>query len=274
MKKLSLYLFLVLIFSLFTSYSIAETKIKYKTYNKLPCKFNGAKVTSTASPYAPKGKAPCLGNKRSGYYGKKGTTIEVKRGTPVFAVKDMKLLYAVDYSSEFNCINNESMWKKIKGTKIKILNHPHNNKKKLRCRYPWDGLRMVFQTVDNDKVLYYHLFPKTPLVPGIGKGKCKIRKFYKINNISGQRKEFEVNDQLCGGIKKKFVKKGELIGFVGHATSDHISFNLAPKEKGWMLRSPENEKHGLLWENYPKNPKAFLLPIMSKKYLKEIGYKK
>ena len=48
----------------------------------------------------------------------------------------------------------------------------------------------------------------------------------------------------------------------------------APKEKGYMLQSPEHKKHGLLWENYPKNPNAFLLPIMSKKYLKEIGYKK
>ena len=38
------------------------------------------------------------------------------------------------------------------------------------------------------------------------------------------------------------------------------------------LNSPEKKEHGLLWENYPKNPKAFLLPIMSKKYLKEIGY--
>ena len=73
--------------------------------------------------------------------------------------------------------------------------------------------------------------------------------------------------------KKKFVKKGELIGYVGHATTDHISFNINPNNKGF-LKSPESKKHGLLWENYPKDPNAFLLPIMSKKYLKEIGYKK
>ena len=36
----------------------------------------------------------------------------------------------------------------------------------------------------------------------------------------------------------------------------------------------QKKEHGLIWENYPKNPNAFLLPIMSKKYLKEIGYKK
>ena len=108
MKKLSLYLFLVLIFSLFTSYSIAETKIKYKTYKKLPCRFNGAIVTATASPGAPKGKAPCLGNKRAGYFGKHGTSIEVKRGTPVFALKDMKLLFATDYSSETSTLRQKN----------------------------------------------------------------------------------------------------------------------------------------------------------------------
>lgn len=43
------------------------------------------------------------------------------------------------------------------------------------------------------------------------------------------------------------------------------------KQKAF-LNSPEKKEHGLLWENYPKNPNAFLLPIMSKKYLKEIGY--
>ena len=65
MKRPYLYIILVLMFSLFTSHSFAETKIKYKTYKKLPCKFNGAKVTSTASPnsYKPAGKARCLGNK-------------------------------------------------------------------------------------------------------------------------------------------------------------------------------------------------------------------
>jgi len=274
MKKLSLYVFLVLMFSLFTSYSIAETKIKYKTYNKLPCRFNGAKVTATATPGAPKGKAPCLNYKYSGYFGKQGTSIEVKRGTPVFAVKDMKLLYATDYSSEFACWkDNKSQDKPDKQTKIKILKHPHYDKK-IRCRYPWDGLKMKFETIDGDKVLYYHMFPKTPLVPGIGKGKCKIRKFWRIQNVPGQRHEYVVDHEMCGGIKKKFVKKGELIGFVGHAGNDHVSFNIAPKEKGYMLRSPESKKHGLLWENYPKNPNAFLLPIMSKKYLKEIGYKK
>jgi len=274
MKKLHLYVFLVLMFSLFTSHSFAETKIKYKTYKKLPCKFNGAKVTSTASPnpYVPGGRAICLKNKKSGYSGQTGTTIEIKRGTPVFAVKDMELVIATDYSSEFSCsIDNLSNLKKIKGTKFKTLKHPQTGKK-MKCRYPWDGLSLTFKTWDGDMVLYYHLMPQTPLVPGFGKSKCKIRKFYKIS-IPEQRSSRTVSSNECEGIKKKNIKKGEIIGYVGHATVDHISFNISPKQKGF-LNSPEKKEHGLLWENYPSNPKAFLLPIMSKKYLKEIGYKK
>ena len=149
------------------------------------------------------------------------------------------------------------------------LDHPTTGKK-IRCRYPYDGLSLTFKTIDNDMVLYYHLLPNNPLVPGFGKGNCKIRKFYQIE-IPNQRRNRIVNHTDCGGIKKKNVKKGEIIGYGGHATVDHISFNISPNSEGF-LNSPEKKEHGLLWENYPKNPKAFLLPIMSKKYLKEIGY--
>mgnify|MGYP001014040052 CR=1 FL=1 len=91
MKKLSLYIFLVLMFSLFTSHSFAE--IKYKTYKKLPCNFNGAKVgTSTIISF--KRTSRCTNWK--GYPLKRGTSVMVKRGTPVFAITDMKLFYAED----------------------------------------------------------------------------------------------------------------------------------------------------------------------------------
>lgn len=266
MKKIIFYVILNLVF--ISNQSSAE--IKYKSYDKLPCRFNGAKVTATASPnsWAP---APKKGicTKGKGYAGKMGTSIEIKRGTPVIAVKDMELIIATDYSSEFSCItDNLSQLRKIKGTKFKTLKHPQSGKK-MKCRYPFDGLSLTFKTWDGDMVLYYHLMPKTPLVPGFGKGKCKIRKFYQLF-YSEQRKNITVDDNDCGGIKKKNIKKGELIGYVGHATNDHISFNISPKGKGF-LNSPESKKHNLLWETYPKNPNAFLLPIMSKKYLKEKG---
>ena len=97
MKKQFLYILLVLIFSIFTSYSFAETKIKYKTYKKLPCNFNGAKIDSPAA-IAFKNSSRC--SKAKGYPLKRGTSILVKRGTPVFAVTDMKLLYAKDRSAK------------------------------------------------------------------------------------------------------------------------------------------------------------------------------
>ena len=263
----------ILIFTFFITNLIAETKIKYKTYDKLPCEFNGARVTATAQPNAwlpAVTGGPCT-KKGKGYAGKMGTSIEVKRGTPVFAVMDMELISATERSAEYHClIENNSQARNIKGTKFKEIIHP-DTKEKLKCRYPFDMLSLTFRTVNNDMVLYYHLMPQTPLVPGFGEGKCKIRKFYK-KFYSNQRLNEIVGPESCGGIKKNFVKKGELIGYVGHATNDHISFNISPNSKGF-LKSPENKDHGLLWENYPKNPNAFLLPIMPKKYLEEIGYK-
>ena len=231
MKKLYLYFFVVLIFSLFTSHSFAETKIKYKTYKKLPCKFNGARVTATAQPnsWLPAVTGgPCTTGK--GYAGKMGTSIEVKRGTPVFAVMDMELISATERSAEYHClVENNTHTRNIKGAKFKKIIHPDTNEK-LKCRHPFDNLSLTFRTVNNDMVLYYHLMPQNPLVPGFGKGKCKIRMFYK-KFYSNQRLNEIVGPESCGGIKKKFVKKGELIGYVGHATNDHISFNISPKQK-------------------------------------------
>ena len=95
-------------FSLFTSYSFAE--IKYKTYKKLPCNFNGAKVgTSTIISF--KRTSRCTNWK--GYPLKRGTSVMVKRGTPVFAITDMKLLYAEDRSAK---------------QRSKTLNITHKNK--------------------------------------------------------------------------------------------------------------------------------------------------
>lgn len=267
---------ILLLLILFPSIAGAETKIKYKSWNKMPCSYNGVKITSSATinNYEKAKKGPCP-NTGVGYAGKQGTTLEVKRGTPIFAVKDMKLILATDYSSEYNCSpDNSTQHKYVKGRKWKKLTDPRTGKK-MKCAVGWDGLKMYFDTVDGDRVLFYHMMPDTPLVPGFGKGKCKIRKFYKIHNANvDQRQAITVTADQCGGIKKEFVKKGELIGYVGHATSDHISFNIAPAHIGHFLNAPESKKHGMIWENYPKNPNAFLLPIMSKKYLKEIKYEK
>jgi len=246
----------------------AHAGVNYKTWDKLPCSFNGAKVTTTATPNAPASKGPCqTGGK--GYAGKMGTTIMVKRGTPIFAVKDMELLFASDYSSKYNCVmENLSQTNTDFNRRVK---HPDTGKN-LKCKSPWDGMSMTFRTVDGEMVLYYHMMTENPLVPGFGQGECAIRMFYR-HFYSGQRLSSQVSEKMCGGIKKKYVKKGEFIGYVGSTGGkhgDHVSFNI---NQGWgWLHSPEG--HSLGWESYPTDSNKFLLPIMSKKYLKEIGFNK
>ena len=108
-------------FSLFTSHSFAE--IKYETYKKLPCSFNGAKVgTSTILSFK---KSPRCKNWK-GYPLKRGTSVMVKRGTPVFAITNMKLDYAIHRSAKQRC---------------KKLNKVH---KKGVCDRPFDDIELMF----------------------------------------------------------------------------------------------------------------------------------
>jgi len=266
MKKLSLYVFLVLTFSLFTSQSFAETK--YKTYKKLPCSFNGAKVSTSANA-AVKRSTRC--SKGRGYKGKRGTSIEVKRGTPVFAITDMKLIYVQDKSAKQRC---------------KVYNKTH---KKGVCDRPYDDVQLLFEDKNGVRILYYHLMDST-FVPGFGKGKCERPLEFGTNSKNRL-------PSYCGGyskeiVEKKFlVKKGDIIGHSGTTGSNdkgdaHISLgamvlieNLVGKEKKlceklkrWKCYvAPERY---FKWENLPTDSDAYLLPIMSKKYLKKIGYKK
>ncbi len=270
-------------FSLFTSHSFAE--IKYKTYKKLPCNFNGAKV-DTSADIAFKRSSRCA--KWKGYPLKRGTSVLVKRGTPVFAITDMKLLYAKDRSAK---------------QRSKIYN---KSQKKQGIDYIFDDVELMFTDKDENQILFYHLMD-TPFVPGFGKGKCE--------------RPFEFGTQTwksypdyCGGYSSEiinnnwWVKKGDLIGHSGTTGSNskgdpHISFsfiinkkNLSDKEKKlcdlkikknykqkdckkWKpiyciqcYYAPEARKD-IVWENFPSdNPDYYLLPFINKKYLKEIGY--
>ncbi|MDC0232005.1 hypothetical protein OAJ72_01800 [Pelagibacteraceae bacterium] len=276
MKKLSLYIFLVLMFSLFTSHSFAE--IKYKTYKKLPCKFNGVKLGPSAVPYEdPKVKKNRCCPGCSAYKGKNGTSIESiskKRGMPVVAITDMTLYEARNWSSQYRCIiQNESqkVKKRIKQTK-KIIN-PITGKKQ-RCAYPFDNISLVF--IDDkygNFIRYYHLM-STPLVPGFSKGNCAERKFQSEIGWS----EGISLPENCGGIKYKKVKKGEVIGIMGYATNAHVSLGMGSKNLGagtdgvtrlYMIAPEDNFE----WENFPTDSDAYLFPVMSKEYLEEIGYK-
>jgi len=285
MKKIYLYIFLVLMFSVFTSHSFAETKIKYKTYKKLPCKFNGAILATSANASLERSKR-CKESKNKGYEGKKGTSIWIERGTPVFAITNMKLLVAKDRSAKKRCT---------------ILNESH---KKTGCDIIYDDIELLFEDKSGNHILYYHL-KETPFVPGFGKGKCERPEEF------GTETE-KRSPQFCGGFLNSFeennfeVKKGDLIGFSGTTGSNqkgdpHISLGVSVKYEDFSSKNKklckikrENNKECkqtykpiscydnrcwvaaedyFKWENYPTDSDAFLLPIMSKKYLKEIGYK-
>ena len=284
MKKLSLYIFLVLMFSLFTSHSFAE--IKYKTYKKLPCNFNGAKIDSPAA-IAFKNSSRC--SKSKGYPLKRGTSILVKRGTPIFAITDMKLLYAEDRSAK---------------QRSKIYN---KTQKKQGTDYIFDDVELMFVDKNKNQILFYHLMD-TPFVPGFGKGNCE-------RPLEFGTEKWKRQPHNCGGYSKEItnnnmrVKKGDLIGHSGTTGSNskgdpHISFsfimnteNLNEKEKKLCdLKIKKNSKQkncnnfytpiycnecyyapearkDIIWENFPSdNSDYYLLPIINKKYYKEIGY--
>ena len=272
-------------FSLFTSYSFAE--IKYKTYKKLPCNFNGAKV-GTRTIISFKKTSRCTN--WTGYPLKRGTSVIVKRGTPVFAITDMKLLYAEDRSAK---------------QRSKTLNITHKNK---GTDYIFDDVELMFTDKDQNQILFYHLMD-TPFVPGFGKGKCE-------RPLEFGTEDWKQKPINCGGYTREIinrnwlVRKGDLIGHSGTTGSNskfdaHIAFsfiinkkNLSDKEKKLCdLKIKKNFKQkdckkwrpvycsqcyydplarkDIIWENFPSdNSDYYLLPIINKKYYKEIGYLK
>jgi len=296
MKKLSLYVFLFLMFSLFTSNSFAAKK--HKIYKKLPCYFNGVKVGPSAQKDSGvRGGRCCVGC--SAYKEKRGTSMEVRRGTPVVAITDMKVIKIEDSSAE----QRSTSYLKNKYGVVAGKDHFTGGKELIK---PFDALRIYFLDTNGNIILYYHLH-ETPLVPGFKKGKCKIPLQYEQG-----RKKMKPED--CGGysedlIKNNFnVKKGQVIGTSGHAYNPHFSLGIAvPKDDGikkYILEITKDEKfkskgseYGIKlvffenpyqfttkfmkftapqrdfkWENLPTDSDAYLFPVMSKKYLKKIGY--
>jgi hypothetical protein len=312
MKRLSLYVFLFLIFSLFTSHSFAAKK--HKIYKKLPCNFNGVKVSTSARFHdGVKGGRCCP--KCSGYKLKRGTSIIMKRGTPIVAIADMKLISIYDISAHQKSKKKSESAGKKDGT-----DHSQSQK----TMKPYDDIHLHFVDKKGNFILYYH-FKETNLVKGFNQGNCKIPKEFQWG-----RKKFLPQD--CGGYSEElirnnfWVKKGQVIGLSGATGTSkggpHISLGIAipanEKIKKGVLEIIEeltlkdymnigkedattsgakttNDfiKSGLLnrthnssavifrytapqkvfkWENLPTDSDAYLFPVMSKKYLKEIGY--
>ena len=312
MKRLSLYVFLFLIFSLFSSHSFAAKK--HKIYKKLPCNFNGVKVSTSAQFHdGVKGGRCCP--KCSGYKLKRGTSINMKRGTPIVAIADMKLISIYDISAHQKSKKKSESAGKKDGT-----DHSQSQK----TMKPYDDIHLHFVDKKGNFILYYH-FKETNLVKGFNQGNCKIPKEFQWG-----KKKFLPQD--CGGYSEElirnnfWVKKGQVIGLSGATGTSkggpHISLGIAipanEKIKKGVLEIIEeltlNDymnlgkvgenisgakttsdfiKSGLLnrtyhssavmfrytapqkvfkWENLPTDSDAYLFPVMSKKYLKEIGY--
>jgi len=232
MKKLYLYLFLGLLFSLFTSYSFAAKK--HKIYKKLPCHFNGVKITSSAQLHSGVSRGRCCPECK-GYKKKRGTTMEVKRGTPVVAIADMKVLKIEDDSSEQRSTSYAKKYGMVEGIDF------YSKKKIVK---PYDAMRIYFVDTKGNIILYYHL-KETHLVPGFNKGKCKIPLEYEWG-----RKKFRPED--CGGYSKELiknnlnVKKGQVIGLSGHAYVAHFSLGIAvpPDEefRNFIIKMTKNSE--------------------------------
>lgn len=306
---------IILISPFLTANSFAETKIKYKSYNELPCKFNEVKVATSARFHdGIKGGKCCP--ECSGYKSKRGTSLRMKRGTPIVAIADMKLISIYDISAQ-----QKSKKKSESANKEHGIDHYQAQ----RIMKPYDGVKLHFIDKKGNFILYYHL-KETDLVKGFNKGNCKIPKEFQWGN-----KKFLPLD--CGGysedlIKNDFwVKKGQVIGLSGATGTTkggpHISLGIAipvneiikksvleiiekltfndymnsGKEKTsstsgakttndfikFGLLNDVHRSSGLLfrytapqkvfkWENLPSDSDAYLFPVMSKEYLKKIGY--
>ena len=284
MKKL----LIVLLFFLFAPSAFAEDK--YKTYNKLPCKFNGVELKTSAIPYEDKKKKKnrCIKyKKKAGYKGKIGTSIHSIIDSPnpnitMFAITNMTLFQARNWSSKYRCIiQNESQVNKSGKQNKKYLNtkvfFPKTGKIE-NCATPFDNIELVF--IDDkygNFIRYYHL-KSTPLVPGFNIGECSERQFQLSlqNNYNGRNSGISLPEN-CGGLKFKKVKKGEVIGKMGFAGSAHVSLGIGlhdtkPDENGITRLYSIAPEDNFVWENFPTDSDAYLFPVMSKEYLKKIGY--
>ena len=313
MKRLSLYVFLFLMFSIFTSHSFAAKK--YKIYKTLPCNFNGVEVGPSAQIHDGIKGGKCCPN-CSAYKRKRGTSMNVKRGTPVVAITDMKVVSIEDSGAE---------QKSAKGSKSMGKKHGIDHYQTGSTMKPFDDVKIYFIDKKGNLILYYHL-KETNFVKGFNKGDCKLSKEYEW----GWKKN---RPQDCGGYSEDlinnnfWVKKGQVIGLSGatgmHKGGQHFSLGIAipnneeikktvldvikdlnlkdymmtKKSSNWDASGamPINEfiKDQLLrktyhlsmsafrytapqkvfkWENIPTDSDAYLFPVMSKKYLKKIGY--
>jgi hypothetical protein len=223
----------------------------YRTYEGLPCRFNGADVKSINSA-ANLGEMSqnCCPHCES-YDGKQGQTIHAAVNRPVYAIADMRLVRALNRSAvqRSGRMGNEDIVGAIST--------------------PFDDLLLEFVDTLGNKILYYHLTSNTPLVPGFGSGNCSLP-------LEWQTELWKQYPQNCGGVAQTIVNKGDIIGYVGstggpysptlgRVVGEHISIGITvsrndPRfggQAGMVVPS-----HNFTWENVPTDdPLKYLLPL-------------
>lgn len=217
------------------------SEITYRTYKVLPCNFNGAQVGGPPDVKIGPRFHKCTSGSTP-YSGRVGFTIRVPRGTPVYAIADLKVVR----------VDNKSGLQRCNHPRAKTLDG---------CQRPYDDLHAVFEDTIGNVVHYYHLMAEGNLVvEGFGKGGCKT--------------QLDWNDPLirspwnCGGITKRTFKKGELIGFSGQTGNDpHVSLGiyLGGKDARYPgTRGRVNPTVAFEWESKPSNnPLFYSLPILN-----------
>ena len=252
----------------------ASTPMKYIQYDKLPCNFNGAKVGNSAYPRVERDKsysykinrctksATKPKNLRSyGRNGKEVTDIIVPRNTPIVAMRDMEFFFAKDYSAENRCREHK---KQDIGSVNITLPDPNDPSKKRKCKTPYENVQVTFKDVLTGDIIVYHGLAKTPLVPGFGKGKCKIPYMHdrktNIENSLTQHLKGARFDHICGGPIKTKIKKGEVIGYSGkRGKFSSFGFNIKKKDQPYIIAPEDN----LAWENFPNDKNRFLIPVIT-----------
>nr|ABZ08244.1 hypothetical protein ALOHA_HF4000APKG2J17ctg1g51 [uncultured marine microorganism HF4000_APKG2J17] len=216
----------------------------YTTFKGIPCYFHNARIGAINRNATLGSLANHCRPTHRGYKTKRGQTVTVERGTPVYAVADMTLINAL----------NRSAGKRCKGS-------VHSQRLyDTSCKEPFDDLELEFKDELGNFVMFYHLMSDNPFVPGFGKGECTIPEMWRQDKW----KRYPYN---CGGIVKRKVNKGELIGWsgaTGMGKGEHFAFAIKvmnhpdfPNEQGWIIPS-----NALTWENIPsENNEIYLLPL-------------
>lgn len=258
----------------------------------MPCSFNGARVGTSASLHTGVQSTRCCPT-CTGYETKRGTSINIARGTPIVAIADMKLIEIIDYSAEQRSASNTPP-----GMSHGVTTYQVEDQR------PFDDVQMFFIDRNGNIIFYYHMLD-THLVNGFKEGSCEIPEEYMwgrqpnlANNCGGYSEELIANDF--------WVNKGDVIGVSGAtgARGAHIGLGIAvPPSDAYqryllnitrshspLRRSQHNifaypytftaremrytaPQRDFLWETTPtENDDVYLVPVMSRSFVRSTGW--